>query len=1094
MKALHGVLSLTAIILIVCMPVFADPDCTATGDLSDTCAGTSGLTASVPTGPSGTTYLWTISVNGTITGPNNQPGVTYSADSPGVLTLTVQVTDPLMVQCTENYPLTVFSNPTADILADGSPASSVSVCRGDDLFLDGNPLPGSGTIQSHLWSGTGAGFLNNTAIQAPVFNAPSTGVFALTYLATDSNGCTASDSITITVNPTPSADIHVDGSPASLVEACDTLSVLLNGMPSGGTGTYTQHQWTGTGSGFLTSTTIPNPGFNCSSAGTYSLIYTVTDSNGCQGSDTLTLTVHPNPTPDILADGSSASPADACLGVDLNLDGNAGGGSGVYILHQWTGTGAAFLNSTSIETPVFNCGVPGSYSLTYRVVDTENCEGQDTITIDVYQNPSVDILIEGTPVPAGSVCANSDLALNGNPVGGSGVYPIHSWTGNGAVYLSSPSVQAPTFNSNSPGTYSLTYTVTDSHGCMDSDSVTITVNVSPTATITSNGTSTSSDWLCLNEISLLNGNPAGGSGTYTIHSWDGDTTPLSSTSIPNPTFQTGIPGDYNLTYTVTDSNGCSGSDSISIHVENPVCDIEANGVASPVFEVCAGITVDLDGNPSGGSGGYTHLWTGSTAPLSNPNIREPDFNTTAPGVYNLTYTVTDNQGCSGTDTISITVHPNPVVDILMAGQPVDDEWLCIDEPLSLNGNPSGGSNIFVGHLWTGSGAVHLSNPGIQSPVFQSPVAGIFTLHYRVTDSRGCIDIDTVTIVVADPIPDIEVNGTPAGTSSVCAGQGLILDGNPKDGSRVYVSHTWTGNTAPLDRTDIQAPIFNTSATGSYTLTYTVVDDEGCIGTDSVTITVNAVPVANAGADASVLFGESTVLDASGSTCAGGCAYFWEVTSGDASSIDDGQTSAQCTVSPESPTVYQVTVTDASGCTDYDIVVVTVGDIPIPSLTLAGLVFLLIVVGGSLALSRRGIIRRSIIPLALLIILATLPASAQTVRFVNPASTFPSPPYTNWQNAAHSLQTAIDFCGTGDTVIAANGLYAENIQLDKEITLKSWCLDPESCIISAPNPLFPAVEISDPNIFSDQIVLAGFKIQGEARRSIFRAIFQEVSSR
>lgn len=988
MKAYQSMLSLVTVFFFICTPVMADPDCTATGDLSDTCAGTTGLTASVPTGPSGTTYLWTISANGTIVGANDQSSVTYSADSPGLLTLSIQVTDPVMVQCTEDYPMTVFSNPSADILADGSPAS--------------------------------------------------------------------------------------------FVEACNAISVALDGNPNGGSGSYSQHIWTGSGTTYLTSTTIQNPDFTCSVPGTYVLTYTVTDSNGCQASDTLTIVVHPNPVPDILANGSPGTPADACVGVDLFLEGNPGGGSGTFVLHEWTGTGAPFLSSTSIENPVFNCSVPGSYSLNYRVVDDMTCEGQDTITIDVYQNPTVDILIEGSPDPSGSVCAGSNLALDGNPSGGSGTYAIHSWTGSGAAYLSSTSIQSPMFNSNTPGLYNLTYTVTDSHGCMDSDTVNITVNISPTADITSNGSPISSEWLCLTEMSQLNGNPSGGSGTYISHTWSGDTSPLSATTIPNPTFQTAVPGDYNLVYTVVDSNGCSGTDSISIHVENPVCDILANGSPGAVFEVCAGITVDLNGNPSGGSGGYSHLWAGDTGPLNQTDVQQPDFNTNTAGTYILSYTVTDNQGCAGMDSISITVHPNPVVDILMAGIPVNDEWLCIDEPLSLDGNPSGGSNIFVSHAWSGSGAVHLNDPNIQAPVFQSAVAGIFTLYYQVTDSRGCIDTDSVTIVVADPIPDIEVNGTAAATYSVCAGQGLILDGNPKDGSRTYVNHAWTGDTTPLDQTDVQAPIFNTPVTGSYNLTYTVTDDEGCIGTDIITITVTALPVADAGLDTGILYGESVVLDAAGSSCTGGCDYYWEVADGDTTSIDEGQSSAQCTVSPNYATVYQVTVTDANGCSDYDIVVVTVGDIPIPSMTLPGIFALLALLGGFLIRARSRHPAKHLFLCVFLLLLSTGISSAQTTRFVNPASGFPSPPYTNWDNAAHTIQAAIDGCGTGDTIFVANGVYSENLQLNKEITIRSWCMDPELCVISATNPIFPAVEITDPDIFANQIVLAGFKIEGGSK--------------
>ncbi|MBN1297812.1 hypothetical protein JXA80_13610 [bacterium] len=972
--------------------VSADPDCTATGDLSDVCAGTTGLQAMVPTGPSGTTYGWTISANGSIQGPTNQPSVTYSANSAGVLTLSIQVTDPLMVQCNQDYNLSVFSNPTAMILVNGSSASSA--------------------------------------------------------------------------------------------EDCGSILLNLNGNPSGGTPAYI-HQWTGSGTSYLSSASIQSPVFTCSSPGTYGLTYTVTDSNGCHGSDILTITVHANPTTTILADGSSADPADACLNTGLPLNGNPSGGSGSWASHLWTGTGAGYLSSTTIQSPVFTGLLAGSFSLTYRVIDSEGCEGLDSIIINVYQNPTATILVEGVSMASASVCAGSSLGLNGNPGGGSGSYIGHLWTGTGAGYLSSTGIQSPIFTCSSPGLYSLLYTVTDSHGCTGQDSLTIQVNVAPSASITSNGTAMNSDWLCLGEPALLNGNPTGGTPPYTSHIWAGNTAPLSSSTIPNPTFQTSAPGDYFLTYTVTDSSGCTGTDTLTIHVENPICDIEINGATISSYEVCAGITVDLNGNPSGGSSGRIHMWTGNITPLSNPNSQEPDFNTNTPGIYNLTYTVTDNQGCSASDSITITVHPNPVVDILMGGLPLDTEWLCIDEPLTLDGNPSGGSNIFSIHTWTGNGATHLSSTSVQSPVFQSPVAGFFTLNYRVTDSRGCIDTDTVTIRVANPIPDIEANGAATASMIACSGQGVILNGNPKNGSRLYVSHTWTGQTAPLDRTDIQSPIFNTTSVGTYALTYTVIDDEGCVGIDTISVTVNPIPAADAGPDTLVLFGNSVTLDASASSCTGGCDFYWEVVSGDTHAIDSGETSAQCAVSPQSATVFRVTVTDSGGCWDSDTVVVTVGDIPIPTLTMSGIVLLLALLGGWMWVTRGDLRNRlrfpfRIIPWVVMIGMTGGLVSAQTIRFVDPGSSSPSAPYDSWQTAGHTIQTVINASVTGDIVVVANGTYTENILLNREIFLTSWCLDPEFCIISAVNPIQPAVTISDPDIYSNQIVLAGFTIQGGSK--------------
>lgn len=679
----------------------------------------------------------------------------------------------------------------------------------------------------------------------------------------------------------------------------------------------------------------------------------------------------------------------------------------------------------------------------------------------------------------GNVCAGTAGLSASVPAGPSGTTYLWSISANGTI--TGPNDQpSVTYSADSAGLLTLTVQVTDPLMEQCQEDYPFTVYANPTANILSGGVPSDYEQLCPGDSTVLNGNPSAGSGVITSHQWTGDTGPLTATNIQSPTFTTTTQGVYSLVYTVTDSNGCYAVDTIEVEVANPVVDILVNGTSASAFETCAGVTVNLNGNPSGGFGNYSHLWVGSN--LNNYTIQSPTFSTSVTGVYSLTYTVTDGAGCTASDSLSITVHPNPSTDILINGFPLSSEWLCINESVNLDGNPSGGSNIFVTHRWTGSGASRLNDPNIQTPVFQSAVAGNYSLTYRVIDSRGCTRTDSITIRVANPIPSIEANGYQADTYTACSGDGLILNGNPRNGSYIYVSHTWTGDIGPLDRTDIQAPIFNTSATGTYSLLYTVVDSQGCIGSDSITITVISNPVANAGPDNLVLFGESVMLDASGSNCSGGCTYFWEVVSGDMNSIDEGSTSVECTVSPESASVYQVTVTDAAGCTDTDTVVITVGAIPIPAMTITGIGLLLVLLGGSMRwFIRNGRIRSQTITLSVLAVLAaflvTSGASAQTVRFVDAASTSPASPYGTWQTAGHTIQTVINASDPGDTIFVADGVYIENVSMNEDIDLISWCLDPESCIIQASNSSAPALTMADPAPNSNQMVLAGFRFQG-----------------
>jgi GH35 family endo-1,4-beta-xylanase len=109
-----------------------------------------------------------------------------------------------------------------------------------------------------------------------------------------------------------------------------------------------------------------------------------------------------------------------------------------------------------------------------------------------------------------------------------------------------------------------------------------------------------------------------------------------------------------------------------------------------------------------------------------------------------------------------------------------------------------------------------------------------------------------------------------------------------------------------------APTPSTAATGStaYYVSQTVSSCEGPRAT--ITVTVNALPTANAGTDVAICTGKSTILTASGGT-----SYSW----------NNAIITASQTISPTATTTYSVTVTNASNCKATDAVIVSVNALP-----------------------------------------------------------------------------------------------------------------------------------------------------------------------
>ena len=89
------------------------------------------------------------------------------------------------------------------------------------------------------------------------------------------------------------------------------------------------------------------------------------------------------------------------------------------------------------------------------------------------------------------------------------------------------------------------------------------------------------------------------------------------------------------------------------------------------------------------------------------------------------------------------------------------------------------------------------------------------------------------------------------------------------------------------------------------------------------------------------------------------------------------------------------------------------------------------------------------PIALIMLLMSLPSTVfATVRYVDGSSNNPTPPYTNWANAAATIQQAVDAAVPGDEIVVTNGVYAtggravgtnilaNRVAVDKPLTLRS----------------------------------------------------------
>ena len=246
------------------------------------------------------------------------------------------------------------------------------------------------------------------------------------------------------------------------------------------------------------------------------------------------------------------------------------------------------------------------------------------------------------------------------------------------------------------------------------------------------------------------------------------------------------PSSSSTTYTLTvTQSGCQATANTSISSNTVALSAAAN--ASP-STVCKGSTTQLNANPAGRTGTYSHVWTITNAGGTNAttamltggvNIQNPVFN---PSTINIGGTVTfqdvvtDGFGCTTTTTVAVPVGA-PVATIVEtdASGVANDSKLCAGASATLTGPASSGSPAFAYSWATSSGTV--TSP-TASATSVTPSASSTTYTLTVTQS-GCQATANATISANT----VALSGAASSSApSVCFGSSVTLNGNPAGGT------------------------------------------------------------------------------------------------------------------------------------------------------------------------------------------------------------------------------------------------------------------------------------------------------------------------
>lgn len=364
-------------------------------------------------------------------------------------------------------------------------AVPTTVCAGSTVQLNATGRPGA----RYSWRPPAS--VSNPNIANPTAVVTTTTTF---YVDIDNSdpapnswtGCVYTDSVTITVNPNPTASI------SGTLAYCQGGSTTLTA--SGG-GTYL---W----SDAPVNTTTAN--LTVTSPGPYTV--TVTAPNTCTATASATVVENPNPT------ASISGTLNYCAGSSTTLTASGAGASGSY---QWTPSG----NTASITA-----STPGSYTVT--ATDVNSCSASASAT--VIENPNPTVSISGNL----SYCSGDSTILTAS----GGV--SYQWS-NGLPSAASVAVSFPG---------SVSVTATDINGCTGTATVTVVENATPVITIVGD------TFYCAGDSTVLT---ASGGATY---QWSNGLPSSASVTIF-------APNTYSVT--ATTASGCTGTASVTV-IEKPL--------------------------------------------------------------------------------------------------------------------------------------------------------------------------------------------------------------------------------------------------------------------------------------------------------------------------------------------------------------------------------------------------------------------------------------------------------------------------------------------------------------------------------------------
>ncbi|WP_425636400.1 beta strand repeat-containing protein [Algoriphagus yeomjeoni] len=803
---------------------------------------------------SGATYTWT---RAAVTGISNAAVTTAQSSSPNE-TLVNTTANPVNVV----YAYTITANGcsnTQNVIVTVNPATTLSstltpaaICSNSAFTYTPTSSTGSATF---TWTRAAVSGISNAAVSTAQASNPNETlintttnpvnvVYAYTITA---NGCSNTQNVTVTVNPTPTLS-------STLTPAAICTNTAFTYTPTsatvGATFTWTRAAVTGISNAAVTTAQASNPNETLinTTANPVNVVYAYTiTANGC--SNTQNVTVLVRPTPSLF---STLTPAAICSNSTFTYTPTSATSGATYTWTRAAVTGisnaavtsaqASNPNETLINTTANPVNVVYAYTIT-----ANGCSNTQNVTVAVKPTPT----LSSTLTPA-AICSNS--AFTYTPTSAT-VGATFTWTRAAVSGISNAAVTtAQTSNPNetlinttaNPVNVVYAYTIT-ANGCSNTQNVAVVVNPSPTLSSTLTPAA-----ICTNTAFTYTPTSAAVGATFTwtraaVSGISNAAVTTAQVSNPNETLinTTANPVNVVYTYTIT-ANGCSNTQNVTV-VVNPSPTLSS--ILTPAA-ICSNSTFTY--TPTSATSGATYTWTRSavtgisnaavtTAQSANPN--ETLINTTANPVNVVyAYTITAN-GCSNTQNVTVAVKPTPTLSSTLTPAAICSNSAFTYTPTS--------STVGATFTWTRAAVAGISNAAVTTAQASNPNETLINttanpvnvVYAYTTTANGCSNTQNVTITV-NPTPTLSsslslatCNNAAFTYTPTSATTGVTFTWTRAAVSGISNAAVTTAQTSNPNETLINTTANPVNVVYAYTITA-----NGCTNTQNVTVTVDPTTV------------------------------------------------------------------------------------------------------------------------------------------------------------------------------------------------------------------------------------------------------------